>query len=109
MGIQIIGNSGVVAEVDARRSLKVSSQPLDVGALGSYAAAVSTGAMAAGLAAAAPIFAFRWTDATGKLALIRAVRLAMNSLGTAFTAGVGLFEMFAARGYTASDTGGTAA
>jgi len=78
---------------------------MDVGALGSYSVDSVTGTMAAGLGAAAPVYAFRWTDST-RVALIRKVALAMSSLGTGFTAGVGLFEMMAARSFTAADTGG---
>jgi hypothetical protein len=60
--------------------------------------------MAAGLGGASPVFAFRWTNAN--LCLVRKVALSMNSLGTGFTAGVGLFEMMAARAWSAADTGG---
>src|SRR5207249_5323115 len=40
--------------------------------------------------------------------VLRYLALEMNSLGTGFTAGLGLFEAFRATGFTASDTGGTA-
>jgi hypothetical protein len=107
MGLAIIGNGGVIAEVDANhRALRVAQRPLDVGSLGAYRANPVTGTMAAGLAAASPIFAFRWGDAT-RFCLIRSVRVGIQAL-TAFTAGNGLLEMFLARSFTASDTGGGA-
>lgn len=108
MAIQFQGSSGVVAEVEANtKAVRFTPRPADVGSLGSYSLLASTGTMAAGLAAAAPIFAFRWSDAT-RFATIRTVRIALTSLGTGFTAGVGFIDMVAARGFTVSDTGGTA-
>jgi hypothetical protein len=75
---------------------------------GSYAVDVVSGTMAAGLAAASPVFSCRWGDATGKLMVLRQLALEMNSLGTGFTAGLGLFEVVKATGFTVADTGGTA-
>lgn len=109
MAIQVQGNSGVIAEVENNtRAIRITPRPIDVGALGSYALVGSTGIMAANLAAAAPIYSFRWGDSSGKVALIRTIRMDMVSLGTGFTAGVGIFELVVARAFTASDTGGTA-
>jgi hypothetical protein len=79
-----------------------------VGALGSYSLVVTSGTMAAGLGAAAPIISFRWGSASN-VCLVRRVFLSMNSLGTGFTAGVALLNMFAARAFSGSDTGGTTA
>lgn len=105
MPIQIQGNTGTVAEVEtSTRATRTTPRPIDVGALGSYAIDTVTGTMAAGLAAASPVYSFRWGNVSN-LALIRAVRVSMNSL-TAFTAGVGLFELVVARNFTTSDTGG---
>ena len=63
--------------------------------------------MVAGLAGAAPVFSFRWGDAT-RFALIRVIKMDLVSLATGFTAGIGLIELMAARAFTGSDTGGTA-
>lgn len=109
MSFQLQGNSGTVAEVEtATRAMRVTPRPTDVGALGSYAITVSTGTMAAGIASASPIFSIRWSDATGKVMLVRVVRAALYSLGTGFATGTGFVEMVAARAFTASDTGGAA-
>ena len=108
MPLQIQGNAGVVAEVDANRCQLAVSRPADVGALGSYSALVSTGTMAAGLAAAAPIFSVRWLDSSGKLMIVKRVSVAVTNAGTAFTAGVGFIDVAVARAFTASDTGGAA-
>jgi hypothetical protein len=64
--------------------------------------------MAAGLAAASPGVLVRWGDASGKLMVLRQLALEMNSLGTGFTAGLGLFELVKATAFTVADTGGTA-
>lgn len=76
--------------------------------VGAYSLDVVSGTMAAGLAAAAPVFSCRWGDTTGKLMILRYLALEMNSLGTGFTAGLGLFEAFKATAFTVADTGGTA-
>jgi len=63
--------------------------------------------MAAGLAAAAPVFSFRNATANRKLRIL-AVNVNASVGATGFTAGSALFSMFAARAFTASDSGGTA-
>lgn len=107
MALPIIGNGGVIAEVDANsRALRATIRPIDVGALGAYSWAGITGTVAAGAGALSPWFSFRWGDAT-RSCLIRKVRVSLQSL-TGFTAGNGLIDMIVARAFTASDTGGTA-
>lgn len=76
--------------------------------VGAYSTDVVSGTMAAGLAGAAPVFACRWGDTTGKLMVLRYLAIEVNSLGTGFTPGLGLFEAVRATGFTASDTGGAA-
>ena len=98
----------MISDVNPYNTQKIIVRPNDVGALGSYAFLATTGTMAAGLAADSPIFSFRWGTDTGMLALIKEIRISMNSLGTGFTAGVGKFQAFIARSFSASDTGGTA-
>jgi hypothetical protein len=98
--------AGSIVEVEALSgSLRITPKPIE--ALGSYAFQAITGTMAAGLAANSPIFSFRWGNATNT-ALLRRIRIAMSSLGTGFTAGVGKLEAFFARSFSASDSGGTA-
>jgi hypothetical protein len=84
------------------------SAPITVGpaVLGSYCMGANTSTMAAGLAAAAPVFSLRYGAAN--LAIIRKISLEADDITTAFVAGAGKFDLIAARSFTASDTGGTA-
>lgn len=110
MAIQVQGNGGVVADVGGTgfRALKIQQMPLEYGSLGIYRKSMTTGTMAAGLAAAATFYSYRWGDAT-RLGVVQKVVLdGMGGSATAFTAGFATFRMFAARSFTASDTGGTA-
>jgi len=101
------GASGVLLEVDAATLAgRMQIRPTDVGSLGSYQLSVLSGAMAAGLAGAAPIFSCRWGDATRALTLRRLAMIARCTTA-AFAAGAVLMELLVARGFTASDTGGT--
>ncbi len=105
MALQLQGFSGTVGEVEsATRAARTTVRPTDV--LGSYALSTMTGTMAAGLAGAAPVFSCRWGSASN-VALIRKVAISMASLGTAFTAGVGVIDMIAARSFTVADSSGT--
>lgn len=111
MGITIIGTGGVLAEVDAvSLALRSTLRPVNVGALGSYSAAPKSGIMAAGLTANAPILAFRWAPATvtSSLALIRRIKFSAWNLGTGFTVGNFVFDLFVARSFSVQDTGGAA-
>jgi len=106
MGISVVGGtSGALADVDSTtKALKVRSHPMDV--LGSYQGEWISGTMAAGLAAASPVFACRWGDAT-RLMLLRRVAMDARILTTAFTAGATLFDFIVARAWTGNYTGGT--
>lgn len=73
---------------------------------GSYSMAAASGTMAAGLTAGAPIFSFRYGGSG--MAVIRKVILSAGNAGTGFAAGVSTFDLYAARAFTVSDTGGTA-
>lgn len=90
------------------RAMRVVSLPANVDDLGSYSISASTGTIAAGAAADAPIFSFRWGNTSGKVAIIKSVRIGAASLATGFTAGTSTCGVIAARSFTASDTGGTA-
>jgi hypothetical protein len=97
-----------IAEVDASTSsLRVVQRPAFGSALGSYAASLQSGVMAAGLGAAAEVFQFRYGGAN--LCLVE--RVVFDGLGgiVAFTPGVAQFRLFISRSYTASGSGGTAA
>jgi hypothetical protein len=82
--------------------------PLYAGLLGSYSKGLTSGTIAAGQSANAPIFSFRYGPGGTSLAVIRSIVLAASSLGTGFTAGTATCGVVAARAFTASDTGGTA-
>src|SRR5947209_2865739 len=110
-GIQIVGNtnSTTAAEVEVNtKALRSVIRPSDYGSLGIYSIAQASGTMAAGLGAAAPIFAFRFPSG-GAATLVAVKKILFGAVGgsTAFAAGTGKFDLFAARSYTVSDTGGT--
>lgn len=109
-GIQIVGNTNntTAAEVEANtKAIRTVIRPDDYGSLGIYRLGANNGAtaMAAGLAAASTVYSFR--NSTANLYIVKQVLLQMNAGTTGFTAGLGTFAMFAARSFTASDTGGT--
>ncbi len=108
-GIQLVGNanSSTAVEVEVNtKAARFTPRPIDYGSLGIYSLAGASGIMAAGLGAAAPIYSFRWGNATN-LALIKKIIFSAGDTATAFTAGTFLFNMFVARSFSASDTGGT--
>lgn len=80
--------------------------PQYAGLVGSYSKALTSGTMAAGLAAASPVYSFRY-GGTGN-AIIRRVRISATDITTGFAATNATFALYAARAFTASDTGGTA-
>lgn len=110
-GIQIVGNanSTTAVEVEANTlAMRCVIRPNDYGSLGMYSIGATSGTMAAGLAAAAPVFSFR--NPTGSSAIILVRRVFLTALGgsSVFSpVGTGKFDMFAARSFTASDTGGS--
>lgn len=111
MAFQVAGNSNVVAEVGGTgfRALRVEPRPLDPGALGAYRVSLLSGTMAAGLAANAEIFQFRFADATRICVVQRVILDGLAGSATAFTAGFGKVDMLVARSWTADGSGGTAA
>src|SRR5262245_57907451 len=101
------GNSGTVLEVDANtRASHVTTYPLNVGSMGAYAISGTSGAIAAGMAANAAVFTFRWTSGSG-VALIRRVTLGAASGATGFTAGTASCGIVGARAYTVTGTTGS--
>lgn len=105
--VRPVGNTGTVVEVDANtRAMHVTTYPLNVGSMGSYAISGSTGAIAAGMAANGTIFQFRWTSGSG-VALIRKVTLGAAAGATGFAAGTATCGIWAARSYTVTGTTGS--
>ena len=71
-----------------RRSMNLTTLfPVDYSTGGCYQRASKSGTMAAGLGAAAPIYAFQFPSST-LLALARRLWVSAWTLGTGFTAGV---------------------
>lgn len=105
----IKGNvSGAKWEVDtASLAGRIQTRAIDVGALGAYRVSANTGTMAAGLAAAAEVFQFRWGDAT-RTCVVTKVALLATHVATAFTAGAFTFDMIKSTAFTVNGTGGTA-
>lgn len=102
------GASAALADVGANtKAIRKEDRPIDVGSLGAYQVSYTSGTMAAGLGAAAPIFSVRWGDATRTM-LVRRVSFLAQNAGTAFTAGLFTFDMIVARSFTVSDSAGVA-
>lgn len=73
--------------------------------LGSYSMGAVSGTIGAGLSAGSPVYSYRYTGQN--YSVVRRVDISAGDSATAFTAGFGNCQMFAARAFTASDTGGT--
>jgi hypothetical protein len=108
MAIQIQGNGGTVAEVNGTtfRAFCVTSRPIDYGSLGHYRLA-TTVALVVTQAANGTLFSWRWGDAT-RLAVLLFVRLQCLQTAAATATIMPSFQVFIARGFTASDSAGTA-
>lgn len=110
MGIQVQGNSGVVAEVQGTgfRALTVSPKPLEYGAFGHYRYGGLTGILPAALGANSEIFQFRWADAS-RLCVIQRIRISACVSTTFFSAGVPVqIDLVKSTSWSAAGTGGTA-
>jgi hypothetical protein len=79
------------------------------GITGSYCMGVTSGTIAAGFGggSAAPLVAWRYGGSA--LAVVKSVNITAIGTATAFAAGQGIFQLFAARSFSANDTGGNAA
>lgn len=107
MAIQIIGNGGVVADVDGTtfRALRVTARPINYGSLGMYRLGMHSGTMAVSLGANAELFQFRWADASN-LGLVYKVSISAGSNVAATTAALTTINMAAARSWTGAGSGG---
>lgn len=112
MGLSIQGNGGTVAEVDGTgfRALRTTARPVDPGTLGAYQLSMTSGTLAAALAASAQVFSMRWSDAT-RLMVLYYLNLKFQGLTprTAATLTDFGFDAFIARSFSVSASGGTAA
>jgi hypothetical protein len=95
MAIQAIGNgTGTVAEVDTTsRTLRIDKEQE---AWGVYSKKLTSGTMAAGLAANSNVYHFRNTSPR-VLCLIKGVKISAGATATAFAAGICTFRLFPAR------------
>jgi hypothetical protein len=113
MAINLAGGvTGAKQEVETNTlAARITHRPIDIGALGSYSVGIKSGIEAAAMAANSPVLNFRWAPATvpTSLALIRRVKFQAYNLGTGFTAGNFLFDLFVARSFSVDDTGGALA
>jgi hypothetical protein len=111
MALDIIlqGKTGVAAEVGGTdfRALNIEETPIDVGLNGAFSVGLSSGIMAAGLAANAELVQFRWTDAT-RYALVRKIYFSSCVSTTFFAAGVPCtYDLVKCNTWTAAGSGGT--
>lgn len=110
---QTIKGTGVFGDREAQvdpthRALRTSLRPREVGVFGSYSLALQSGVIAAGMAAASPIFEFRWTSSS-VIALVTKIGLSAVNDGTAFavTNTSCLFDVVRATAFTATDATGS--
>lgn len=96
--------TGVQAKVDIDGNLRVSPRTPAMGTLGSYAKSLVSGSIVATGSANAVIWALRWSDSTGKLALIQRVRVGAVVDGTITTSVPYNLQLFFARGFTGNPT-----
>jgi hypothetical protein len=107
LAIAVIGNGGVVADVDANtRALRVTARAVNYGALGMYRFGAGSGTMAAALAANAELCQFRWADGTN-IALVHRVSISAGAVAAAGAAALVGFNLFVARNWTTNGSGGT--
>ena len=107
MPFTLSGNGGTVAEVDGTvwRSMRTTVRPPEYSSGGYYSMWMNA-VTAAAPAALAELASFRWGSAT-LICLVQKVTL-IASVTVASTAGEVVLGAFVARGFTASDSAGTA-
>lgn len=107
-GLQVQGASGSVVEAGAfaAEGLHSINKPHDYGALGHYAAVLTTGTMAAGMAANGELVQMRWVSATNFCAIQEIQVLEFRDITTAFAAGPFNFQAIKSTAWSADGTGG---
>lgn len=109
-GLQIQGAGGSVVEAGAfgAKGIHAVAKPQDYGALGHYAAVLTTGTVAAGMAALGELVQMRWVDAS-KLCLIQEIQvIEFRAITTAFATGRFLFDVIRSVAWSVDGTGGSA-
>lgn len=110
-GLQIQGAGGTVAQVGAfaAKGLHGIAKPQDYGALGHYRAVLTTGTMAAGMAANGELVQMRWVGGASGICLIYEVEiLEFRNITTAFAAGPYSFNVVRSTAWSADGSGGGA-
>jgi hypothetical protein len=109
-GIQLQGASGSVVEAGAfaSKGLHIISKPHDYGALGHYRAVLTTGTIAAGMAANGELVQMRWVDATRFCVIQQVSVLEFRNITTAFAAGPYSFNVIRSTAWSVDGTGGGA-
>lgn len=108
MAIQIQGNGGVVAEVDGStfRAQRVTVKPNEYGAFGHFQLSTLVPLLAS-QTVNGTLFSFRWGDAT-RLCIPAYIRLECIQTVAATATIMPAFDVVVARGWTVSDSTGTA-
>jgi hypothetical protein len=104
------GVSAALADVGAASAsgMHVIAKPTAFGTLGHYAAVLTTGTMAAGMAGNGELVQMRWVDGS-KMAVIQEIQvLEFRNITTAFVAGVFAFNVIRSTAWSADGTGGGA-
>jgi hypothetical protein len=106
--VTLQGNGGTLAEVDGTtfRAVRVVQKPFEYGAFGHYRLS-ATIPLVVSQAALGTLFSFRWGDATRVCSLLF-LRLTCLQTAVATATIFPRFQVVIARGFTASDTVGTA-
>jgi hypothetical protein len=109
-GLAVQGAGGSVAEVGAfaAKGLHCIAKPQDHGALGHYRAVLTTGTIAAGMAANGELVQMRWVDATRFCVIYEVEVLEFRNITTAFAAGPYQFNVIRSTAWSADGTGGGA-
>lgn len=104
LNLQGAGGSVVEAGAFAAKGLHGVAKPQDYGALGHYRAVLTTGTMAAGMAANGEIIQMRWVDAT-RFCLITDIEcLEFRNITTAFAAGLWNFNVIRSTAWSVDGT-----
>lgn len=89
------------------KAARVSLRPAEVGVFGSYSQGFVSGVMAAGLAAGAVVFSWRWATNSCNC-MVKRVRLTAGTDGTAFAQGSTIFDLIRSSAFGVQYTGGAA-
>jgi hypothetical protein len=104
--LQTAGGSVVTGVAEAPKGLHTINKPQDYGALGHYRAVLTTGTIAAGMAANGELVQMRWVDATRFCVIYDIEVLEFRDITTAFAAGPWNFQVIRSTAWSADGTGG---